>query len=105
MRFMGCRSIRNWSRIVAVMRGLLLNYRARVRTHLEVREGFVREYQTTAEEYTGRQISGVREGRDQRNGSHLPVVREYSRAHEQPTVERCQVAEGEQSETNDSTTA
>lgn len=66
-------------------------------THLEIREGFVRENQTTAKEYTGGQISGVRKRRNQRNRSHLPIVREYSRAHEQPTIQRCQVAKSQQS--------
>ena len=69
-------------------------------THLEIRESFVRENQTTAEKYTGGQISGIRKGRDQRNRSHLPIVREYSRAHKQPAIQRCQVAKSQQSEIN-----
>lgn len=69
-------------------------------THFEVREGFVRENQTTAKEYTSGQISGVRKRRNQRNRSHLPVVREYSRTQEQPTIQRCQVAKSQQSEIN-----
>lgn len=42
--------------------------------HLEIREGFVRENQTTAKEYTGGQIPGIRKRRNQRNRSHLPIV-------------------------------
>lgn len=67
-------------------------------THLEIRKGFVRENQTTAEKYTGGQISGIRKRCNQRNRSHLPIMREYSRTQEQPTIQRCQVAKSQQSE-------
>lgn len=72
-------------------------------TYLEIREGFIRENQTTAEKYTGGQISGVRKRRDQRDRSHLPIVREYSRTQKQPTIQRCQVAKSQQSEIKKST--
>lgn len=72
-------------------------------THLEIREGFIRENQTTAEKYTGGQISGIRKRRNQRNRSHLPIMREYSRTHKQPTIQRCQVAKSQQSENSNDT--
>lgn len=63
--------------------------------HLEIREGFVRKDQTTAKEYTGGEISGIRKRCNQRNRSHLPIVWEYSRTQEQPAIQRCQVAKSQ----------
>lgn len=66
--------------------------RERRAAYLEVREGPVREDEAATEEKARRQVSGVRQRGDQRNGTHLPIVRERRWAEHQPTIKRREIA-------------
>jgi hypothetical protein len=50
------------------------------KTHLQVRESSVHEDEAATEEKARRQVSGVRQGGDQRNRTHLPIMGKRRRA-------------------------